>query len=990
MRKFANLVIKSRVVIIVSVLVLTGFFGYQLKNLKIDTDVLRYLPQDDPVVILFNEVGDKYGGTSLAMVALETDNVFNHKTLKRINEITEEFKQLDEISKVMSLTDILDIKKTEWGLEVGKLIDKHSIPESPAELEKLRKYTLSKDMYKGSLVSNDGEITVIIARLRKDADKIKIAHKLREIVKTTKGNEKIYYGGIPFQMASVLGFILKDLHRLIPLVTMLVMFTLFFSFRTLRGVFLPLSCVLMGTVWTLGIMALMKVPLTVASDAVPVLLIAIGSAYGIHMLSKYNEDIQLGDNKIQGIKDALSEVGIPIFLAGITTLIGFLTFLFSDLSLIRETGIFAAVGVMFAMLISVTFLPAVLSFLRVGKVKLNHKGVEDSSLTRLMDKLARFVLRNEKLIVGIGIAIILASLVAIPRIHREVNMVEYFKRDSEIRQSEEMMEEKLGGSIPIQLLVKGDLKDPFVLKEILKLEKYLEAQPNVNDPQSIADLICEINGVMNDHYTIPETKEGVANLWLFIEGNEVLNQLINNKATEGLIQAKLGTVSTGEVRILVNAIENYLKKELKTDLLKVKISLVSADLAKKLRRKRAEEILSKIKWDIEMRNSAFPASDTTLTKVIISGMQSGEEKFDDVSMKKLERRITDYFKSDEADIQIEEALPQEVSPQWERIIGRVAADILVKLKAGEIGEKGIIGILKRNIPKKSYAGEPEALKYTAESIMAIITDFREWIKVNNLVQSLKPFLPENLKDDRDFLEDLRDNCWEINEDWLAIDTERYMQYDSSVKHQASGVKLTAVQTGMPIIYMDIDRKIMRSQALSLSIALFLVFLLLSFQLRSLIGGLISISPIILTILINFILMAVFDIPLDVITVMIGSVAVGIGIDYTIHFINRFKSEFEKSKSELEALDKTLETTGKAILINAISVMMGFLVLVLGSIVPIQRFGYLIAFTMITSALGAITFLPAMILITKAGFIGDFGRLASKLKNKVTQPNNYNS
>ncbi|MEA1912597.1 MAG: MMPL family transporter [candidate division WOR-3 bacterium] len=976
MQKFANLVIKYRIIIIVSTVALTGLLGYQLKNLKIDTDIQRYLPQDDPEVILFNEVGDEFGGTTLAMVALETDNVFNYKTLKRIDKITEEFNQMDEISQVISLTDIIDIKKIEWGVEVGKLIDKNNIPKDPADLKKLREYTLSKDTYKGSLVSNDGAITVIIARLRKDADKIKVAHKLREIVKTTKGNEKIYYGGIPFQMASVLGFILKDLHRLIPLVTMLVMFTLFFSFRTLRGVFLPLSCVLMGTVWTVGIMALMKIPLTVASDAVPVLLIAIGSAYGIHMLSKYNEDIQLGDNKIQGIKDALSEVGIPIFLAGITTLIGFLTFLFSDLSLIRETGIFAAVGVMFAMLISVTFLPAVLSFLRVGKVKLNHKGVEDSSLTRLMDKLGRFVLRSEKLIVGIGIAIILASLIAIPRIHREVNMVEYFKKDSEIRQSEEMMEEKLGGSIPIQLLVKGDLKDPFVLKEILKLEKYLEAQPNVNDPQSIADLICEINGVMNDHYTIPETKEGVANLWLFIEGNEVLNQLINNKATEGLIQAKLGTVSTGEVRILVDAIENYLKKELKTDLLKVKISLASADLALKLRRKRAEEILSKIKWDIEMRNSAFPASDTTLTKVIISGMQSGEEKFDDVSMKKLERRITDYFKSDEADIQIES----------ERIIAKIVANVLIQLKRGKSGEKEIIGILKKNIPKKSYAGEPEALKYTAESIMAIITDFREWIKVNNLVQSLNPFLPENLKDDRDFLEDLRDNCWEINEDWLAIDATRYMQYDSSVKHQASGVKLTAVQTGMPIIYMDIDKKIMRSQALSLSIALFLVFLLLSFQLRSLIGGLISISPIILTILINFILMAVFDIPLDVITVMIGSVAVGIGIDYTIHFINRFKSEFEKSKSELEALDKTLETTGKAILINAISVMMGFLVLVLGSIVPIQRFGYLIAFTMITSALGAITFLPAMILITKAGFIGDFGHLANKLKRKATKSN----
>ena len=968
MRKFAELVIKHRVIIIVLVVVLTGFFGYQLKNLKINSDILTYLPQDDPLVVLFNEVGDKFGGSSLAMVALESDNVFNHKTLNRVDEITEKFKQMDGVSQVMSLTDILDIKKTEWGLEVGKLIDGGNIPERPDEMEKLREYTLSKDMYRGSLVSEDGKITVIIARLIEDIDKIEAGQQMKEIVKETTGGEKIYYGGIPFQMISLADIVKQDLGKLTPLVILLVMAILFFSFRSFRGVLLPLSTVLVSTVWALGLMSLVKIPLTIASDAMPVLLIAIGSAYGIHMLSKYNEDVRLGDTKIQGIKDALSEVGIPILLTGITTLIGFLAFLSSNLSLMREFGIFTAIGVMFAMLISVTFLPAVLSLLRVGKVKLNHKGVENSLLTKLMDKLGGFVLRNEKLIIIIGIAIILISLIALPRIHREVNMVEYFKKDSEIRQTEEMMEEKLGGSIPIQLLVKGDLKDPFVLKEMLKLEKYLEAQSNVNDPQSIADLICEINEVMNDHYTIPETREGVANLWLFIEGNEVLDQLINNQADEGLIQAKLGTVSTGEVRILVDAIEDYLKKELKIDLLKVKISLASSELAEKLRMERAEEILSKIKWDTEMRNTKLQVHDTTLIKIIIAGMQAGEAEFDKASTEELEKRITNYFTSSEADIQIES----------ERIIGKIVSDVLAQLKTGEIGEKKIIGILKRNVPEKTYAGEVEALEYTAESIVAIIADFSRWYRVNNLVQALKPVLPENLKNDRGFLDDLRDDCWEINEDWFAVESSKY----ADIINPEGGVKLTVQQTGMPIIYMDIDKQIIRSQALSLFIAIFLVFLLLSFQLKSLIGGLISISPIILTILINFILMAVLNIPLDIVTVMIGSVAVGIGIDYTIHFINRFRFEFGKGKSELEALDKTLETTGKAILINAISVMMGFLVLVLGSIVPMQRFGYLIAFTMITSALGAITFLPALILVTKAGFIGDFGRFIASAKNRL--------
>jgi predicted RND superfamily exporter protein len=134
-------------------------------------------------------------------------------------------------------------------------------------------------------------------------------------------------------------------------------------------------------------------------------------------------------------------------------------------------------------------------------------------------------------------------------------------------------------------------------------------------------------------------------------------------------------------------------------------------------------------------------------------------------------------------------------------------------------------------------------------------------------------------------------------------------------------------------------------------------------------------------------MAIFDIPLDIVTVLIGSVAVGIGIDYTIHFIIRFKVELARGKTELEALDKTLETTGKAIVINALSVMMGFLVLVLGNIVPMQRFGYLIALTMIISATASITILPALLLVTRPGFMGRLTLLTNGLVSKVSNKNN---
>jgi predicted RND superfamily exporter protein len=131
-------------------------------------------------------------------------------------------------------------------------------------------------------------------------------------------------------------------------------------------------------------------------------------------------------------------------------------------------------------------------------------------------------------------------------------------------------------------------------------------------------------------------------------------------------------------------------------------------------------------------------------------------------------------------------------------------------------------------------------------------------------------------------------------------------------------------------------------------------------------------------------MSLFGIALDIITVLIGSVAIGIGIDYTIHFISRFKVEFKQNNSVHNALKKTLETTGVAILINALSVSMGFLVLLFGSIVPIRQFGWLMALTMITSALGAITVVPAIIIVTHASIVGNFKRFARNMANKVNE------
>jgi predicted RND superfamily exporter protein len=429
MKKFAQTVLKLRMVVIVITVLVTLILGYFIKDLKINPDITSYLPKSDPAVKLFDYIGEKYGGNYLAIVALETDDIFSKETIERISELTNEFKLVDGVSYVTSLTNVLNVKKGEAGIEVGKLIDEYNLPQTDEELKKLKSYTLSKDMHRGRLVSDDSKATLIICRLREDVDKIKIAKQLKEIVKKMNLKAKVHYSGIPFQLMDISEIILNDLKFLVPIVSFLIIISLFFSFRSLRSVLLPILSVLISTIWTLGIMSILKVPLTVISDIIPVILIAIGTAYSIHVISKFDEELSTVEDKIKRAQNALSEVGVPVILAGVTTIAGFISFVFgSYLTAISQFGIFSSLGVLFALIISLTFTPSVLSLSSPKRkmIILSENFSKKNSVDKFMDKIGEWVLTNEKAIIVCAIFVVVLCFIGIPKIERRVDMLDYF------------------------------------------------------------------------------------------------------------------------------------------------------------------------------------------------------------------------------------------------------------------------------------------------------------------------------------------------------------------------------------------------------------------------------------------------------------------------------------------------------------------------------------------------------------------------------------
>jgi predicted RND superfamily exporter protein len=171
-------------------------------------------------------------------------------------------------------------------------------------------------------------------------------------------------------------------------------------------------------------------------------------------------------------------------------------------------------------------------------------------------------------------------------------------------------------------------------------------------------------------------------------------------------------------------------------------------------------------------------------------------------------------------------------------------------------------------------------------------------------------------------------------------------------------------TGMPFVDITMDQSLINSQIGSISIAIVFVILIVGLILRSLKSGVYAALPIIAAILILFGLMGLTGISLNMATVLVASVALGIGIDYSIHVISHFNQAYAYTEDLDHAIDEAVIVSGRAIVINVISVSAGFLVLVFSEMVPLQYFGILIAISMFSSSFGALTMLPAILILSK--------------------------
>jgi len=294
------------------------------------------------------------------------------------------------------------------------------------------------------------------------------------------------------------------------------------------------------------------------------------------------------------------------------------------------------------------------------------------------------------------------------------------------------------------------------------------------------------------------------------------------------------------------------------------------------------------------------------------------------------------------------------------VIASVVSTLIGHVKTESPTVESITSILKKEIPEQYWAHDPGSISLTAEFLLTKLKGAQKESTVEEMSDQLIGALFNEISSNMEFRKKVKDDLWELTENEISVPSTLVKTTESAQET----FSLQAELSGMISIVNRLNVSLRKSQAQSIIIAIVVVFILLAAQFKSLKMGIVSLSPIILVILLNFGIMGYAKIPLDYATMLVGSILIGVGIDYSIHFASRFRLEYRKSPDEQKSLKKTLGTTGIAIFINALMVALGFFVLIAGNFVPVKREGWMIGLLMLISAGAALIFFPSLILVLR--------------------------
>lgn len=934
--------LKCSWLIIIASLAITAFFGWQLRKISIENTVRMYMPQSSESYKRMLKAEEDYGSMMVLGISMETsgETILTPEYIKIVQDVTDQIGNVDYVESIDSIANMDFIVGEDGSLNASSILgeDYSGTAEDMAAIK--QRLVDWQEMYNRVIITDDGKTTQLMITLQpKDENgdmlnskrQMKALHDIQKICETAlEGSDlEVRYFGDPVLSDNGYTFMVSDLLLLIPFVALVVLLSLYFSFHTWSGTLLPLITVLMATVWSVGIMCMLNVTFTIIGSVIPVCLVACGSAYGIHVLTHY----YIGLDKIEGeitkenhagaIEYGLKDVWIAVVLAGVTTVAGFISNITSPIMPLKSFSVFAAAGVVFSLILSMTFIPAMLyvtPISKVGKHWRNKNRLSAKLKVRLEKQLKRqggktsaeattntlymvyhfFSGTKPRLIVSTAI-LLLVAIIGFKMLIVDTALVNYFPKDSKFRQDITYVDENLAGSNTLYLIVSGE-------------EKEAEEAPAESAGESVADSVASdfdfgtsennvADSVASD-FDFGTAEPGTADDFGFGEAS--------NAATDDFVFADASNTGAdfgfGDMADSSEAAEAPKQYYMLTnpEILKAVDGMQEYLLARHDGIGKMVSFTTFIKRMNQVMNA--PVNDDKLSSIIT--VQQGLE------MLHKAYTLAGGDKSNVADIvaELEKQLNFNGIDYYEIPYDVAKYPVSARSELGDL------------VTQYLYLLSSQQIQRFANN-MTMPTAIRTQVQLRT----------------------------HSTADTAAIiaDAQAYAE-----KHFPKGYRIDA--TGNGEMEYTMTKMVVDSQTTSILLSLAMVFIIISLSFKSPWAGIIGAIPLGLTILLNFMVMGYAGIALDLCTSIIASVAIGVGIDYTIHFMETYRTQRALTDDLEEVTKNTFKTSGRGILTNAIAVGLGFCVLLFSRFIILRYIGALVAVVMFTSSTLAMTVIPGLL------------------------------
>lgn len=567
--KTAGFILRNRVVLLAVVVVVTVFMAFQARTVTMSYKFGGILPEDDSTQIEYDRFTDRFSEDgNILVLGVQSNQLHTYPTFAKWYTLGYDLKAIEGIDSVFSEAHLYTLKKNaeEKKFDVQKVVQRR--PESPAEVDSLKKEINSLPFYRNLLYNDSTNASLMMLFVNRAAfnsdRRVEVLTQVEEVVEAFSDDTgiEVHYSGLPYIRTKQTAKIKQELGMFVGLAALVTALLMLLFFKSFRVMFISLLVVIIGVIWSIGTIGLFGFKLSALMGLIPPLIIVIGVPNCVFLLNKYHKEYRHHGNQIKALSRVIHKVGNATFMTNATTAMGFATFIFTQSAMLQEFGIIASINILGVFFLSLIIIPCVFSFIPPPRER--HVAHLDRKWVDRAVSILHGLVSNHRRKVYLGTVVVLCiSIYGATLVEATGNIVDDLPKDDTIITDLNFFEENFAGVMPLEILVNSldssQVTKGKTLKKIEKLQQTLEAYPEISRSLAITDAIkfakqAYYNGLESRYSLISSYERSFVGPYL--RGNEsdagkISQMFLDSTQTVTRISAQIADIGTTELDSLM-------------------------------------------------------------------------------------------------------------------------------------------------------------------------------------------------------------------------------------------------------------------------------------------------------------------------------------------------------------------------------------------------------------------------------------------------------